>query len=290
MKKLFLTAAAALLSLFCYSQDLIIKRNADEIQAKVLEVTSTEIKYKKSSNPNGPTYSIPRNEVFLIKYANGDKDVITTQEAVAPQPAQQSSSSGFVSKGKYKVDYLSPGGKTLSDVVGLTDYERTMAAHFSLFGELSYPIVFVEGLNGKMGVGFGALLNGAIDRETTVQMGLIYNHRSFTDVSGDQIMNANYLTMPIVFRWYPFKRFFWSAGFEVDFLVGGNMKCQDQVVMKGSEYLDNLSPAGCNLLTDIGYGPVAIRLRTGLVNLFSSDSYFVDGTSRMSSIGLIVSF
>ena len=71
-----------LLALFLYlaanSQDLIIKKNGDEIKSKVLEVNLSIIKYKKNDNLNGPTFEIKKSEVFIIKYENGTKDLINT--------------------------------------------------------------------------------------------------------------------------------------------------------------------------------------------------------------------
>lgn len=64
----------------CYSQDYITKTTGDSIPAKVLEVTSTEIKYKKVDNPNGPTYSVLKSDIFLIRYENGSTEVITKME------------------------------------------------------------------------------------------------------------------------------------------------------------------------------------------------------------------
>ncbi|MBY0424793.1 MAG: hypothetical protein K2Q22_04070, partial [Cytophagales bacterium] len=56
----------------------------DEIKTKVEEITTNEIKYKKFDNLEGPTYSIQKSEVFIIKYANGTKDVINQETKAAP--------------------------------------------------------------------------------------------------------------------------------------------------------------------------------------------------------------
>ncbi|CCH03514.1 hypothetical protein FAES_pFAES01020 (plasmid) [Fibrella aestuarina BUZ 2] len=70
-----LTLMAALLTAtFAYAQDNIVLRNGEEIPAKVLEVNQTDLKYRKSANPDGPVYSAPLRDVLLIKYANGSKD------------------------------------------------------------------------------------------------------------------------------------------------------------------------------------------------------------------------
>ena len=60
----------------------IIKRSGDIIEAKIIEVGVSEIKYKKCSNLEGPTYSILKSAVFMIKYKNGDKDVF--HEEITP--------------------------------------------------------------------------------------------------------------------------------------------------------------------------------------------------------------
>lgn len=56
------------------AQDLIIHRNGNEQQVKVLEVSADEIKYKKWSNQNGPTYTVSTSDIFMIKYSDGSKD------------------------------------------------------------------------------------------------------------------------------------------------------------------------------------------------------------------------
>lgn len=56
-------------------QDFIITRTGIEITSKVLEITLEEVKYKKFENINGPTYSIGKNEVLIIRYQNGTKSV-----------------------------------------------------------------------------------------------------------------------------------------------------------------------------------------------------------------------
>ncbi len=74
MKKIIFTLCLIILIKFVIGQDVIIKKTGDEIKGKVSEVTSTEIKYKKTENPD-VTYSIIKSEVFMIKYENGTKDV-----------------------------------------------------------------------------------------------------------------------------------------------------------------------------------------------------------------------
>jgi hypothetical protein len=66
-----------------WSQDVIVLKNAEEIKALVQEVGLTEVKYKKYGNADGPTYTLLKADIFMIKYANGEKDVFKN-EPVAP--------------------------------------------------------------------------------------------------------------------------------------------------------------------------------------------------------------
>jgi hypothetical protein len=57
-----------------YAQDIIVKRSSgEEILAKVLEVSSGQVKYKKFDNLGGPNWSMSSADVFMIKYENGSK-------------------------------------------------------------------------------------------------------------------------------------------------------------------------------------------------------------------------
>lgn len=60
-----------------WAQDKILKKDNTSIDATVLEISQTEIKYKKFSNPTGPTYVVPKSEVNMITYGNGEKEIFT---------------------------------------------------------------------------------------------------------------------------------------------------------------------------------------------------------------------
>ena len=63
---------------------MLTKRNGDELQVKVVKISADEVEYKKWSNPDGPSYVVPKAEVFMIKYQNGDKDVFDSAPAAKP--------------------------------------------------------------------------------------------------------------------------------------------------------------------------------------------------------------
>lgn len=80
MKRILLLLAGLVGGLVvAQAQDLITTKNGEDIQAKVLEVSSTEIKYKKFSNLDGPTFVINKNEVLMVRYENGEKDIFAEE-------------------------------------------------------------------------------------------------------------------------------------------------------------------------------------------------------------------
>ena len=89
MKKLIIPCLL-LVAGYAFAEDLIVLRNGDIVKAIVSDITPTEIKYKKASNPNGPSYTVNKADVLSINYENGDKDVFDSAPVAEPQPAQSS--------------------------------------------------------------------------------------------------------------------------------------------------------------------------------------------------------
>lgn len=87
MKKLIVIIVTAVITGgTVQAQDIITLRNGDEIAAKVMEVGTDKIHYKKADNLSGPVYVVAKNTIFMIKYENGSKDVFEQIEAT-PLPA-----------------------------------------------------------------------------------------------------------------------------------------------------------------------------------------------------------
>lgn len=64
-----------LISINTFAQDVITTKKGEEILCKVIKIGTTEIEYKKWSNIDGPSYTLQREMVFMIKYHNGEKEV-----------------------------------------------------------------------------------------------------------------------------------------------------------------------------------------------------------------------
>ncbi len=76
MKNLIIVTLFILASVCGYAQDIIVKKDLSEIKCKVSEIGTTEIKYKKWENLEGPSYTIKKSEVNKIKFENGTEELI----------------------------------------------------------------------------------------------------------------------------------------------------------------------------------------------------------------------
>lgn len=65
---MYLCCAASVI----HAQDIITKKNGDEIYAKVLEIGADDVTYKLFGNESGRTYGLSKSDLFMIKYKNGE--------------------------------------------------------------------------------------------------------------------------------------------------------------------------------------------------------------------------
>ena len=70
----------------CSAQDTLYKRNGEILSTKILEISSTEIKYKRFNLQDGPLFISDKNEIRKIKYFNGTIDSFAVAKP-AVQPA-----------------------------------------------------------------------------------------------------------------------------------------------------------------------------------------------------------
>ena len=87
MKKTILLLLAAFCGVLTVAaQDLIIKADASKVEAKVTEITPESVRYKRFSNPDGPTYVLPVSEISYIQYANGEKEYFKAAASIPATP------------------------------------------------------------------------------------------------------------------------------------------------------------------------------------------------------------
>lgn len=64
--------------IFCFvslsAQDKIYRQNGKIVEAKIIEVSSSEVKYKEFNNPDGPIYILESDRIKKIVYQNGKEE------------------------------------------------------------------------------------------------------------------------------------------------------------------------------------------------------------------------
>ena len=68
--------------------DTLVTKNHEKIPSKILEISEAEIKYKKASYMDGPTYTVDRDKLSMIIYATGEKEILKEDELSVNQTAE----------------------------------------------------------------------------------------------------------------------------------------------------------------------------------------------------------
>ena len=110
MKKILLLFTCAAISLSAFSQDILVRKNGDAENVKVLEVSPAEVKYKKSSNLNGPIFTEKRTDIYSIKYENGEVQSFNTSEKQNLKLSSASSAYNEVKKFNHEIDLFIGNG------------------------------------------------------------------------------------------------------------------------------------------------------------------------------------
>ena len=84
MKKLLSLLIVAVMSNCVFAQDIIVTKDSQKIDAKILEVSKSEIKYKEFNYQDGPTFILSTVDIVTIIYANG-KVVLYNKEEVTKE-------------------------------------------------------------------------------------------------------------------------------------------------------------------------------------------------------------
>lgn len=172
--QLFLSAVLSAIAVVCSAQDTIVLKNGDEVSAIVSEVLMDEVKYKKASNADGPTYTMPKSNIFMIKFKNGEKEVYSVQpkeEVVGQQTknikvgvgvevsktttGNNSSPVVYDPNYKYNVTRRSVSGITTGTGYYLNEYEAVQLLGQQKFENFS-------SYTNKMNKGFNLMIAGGV--------------------------------------------------------------------------------------------------------------------------------
>ncbi len=208
------------LSLKNYAQDFIIKKNTEEIKCKVVEIEENKIKYKSFDNLNGPIYSISKDEVFMIKYENGQKETFNTTNTT---------------KTENKTD-----DKTNK---GVFDYKHILAIGMSSY----HPILNAfENLGDGKGGGFCLMLRGSsfMNKKKTISLtsdfvllkAKIVDYAYYDEYYNVRYANINYTGYGFIekidFHWLRTKTGSFYSGLGIGYIIG-NISASN-----GKEYID----------------------------------------------------
>ena len=155
MKKIFVIGLLILSWCNLFAQDLITKKDGTDVEAKVLEVTTNEVKYKLYAEPNGVTYTAKKSELLMIRYESGRKDIFTNNSYSDLYTTNREPVEGIVPNMKYK---------QLKELYNPKEYVSTLGDRYSpaWSGVASF---FIPGLGqmicGEVGRGL-AFLGGTI--------------------------------------------------------------------------------------------------------------------------------
>ena len=88
MKK-FLMLMMLLCSIGTWAQDVIVKKDGTTVVCRVVEVTNTEVVYKKWSDLKGSNYIIDKSLVSAINYESGKKETTSSEAENLYKPGIQ---------------------------------------------------------------------------------------------------------------------------------------------------------------------------------------------------------
>ncbi len=152
MRTFIMTIAGAAALLLCSAfraeaQDVITLRNGDQVQAKIIKISDTEVEYKVWNYLDGPTRTKSTADIFMIQYENGSKEVFKEQPAKTAQAMTGVPGTGMsvpltdsygrsleLETDKDSRSYLSLGGRPISEqdalnLLGRRDYEEYLKGY-----------------------------------------------------------------------------------------------------------------------------------------------------------------
>ena len=101
------------------AQDTLSMRSGENILVKVIEVGTTEVKYKKLDNLSGPIFSILKSDLLIVKYENGTKEDFSSIKKI-----EENNFSGLdpSSLGKLDAQRFYTGYKTAATIALISNF------------------------------------------------------------------------------------------------------------------------------------------------------------------------
>lgn len=123
--------------------DTLIMKNGDLILCKVLEVSPSEIKYKRCDNLTGPTIVVHAYDVFAISYPNGTQDVIS---GTKPQSNKAYNTISKPESNTFETRDSKSYNKKVVNQSALFSFVSAMLAALSLIGCIAILYIYALGI------------------------------------------------------------------------------------------------------------------------------------------------
>lgn len=215
------------------ARQVITMTDGEEVEVEIVSIGTDDITYRKTSNPDGPTYTIARTKVFFITFDDGTKEIITPQNATS-QPAAVADKKGTlgatllqaslnqVNQDKVRKNYFP--GITFFPHASI-GYQGTMSGYkdqydlewsgFSYSVDVNVLVPTGDDTAYSIGLGFASLGGG---------MKMLYSSggKSHKDKMGD--FDAMYLTLPIEYFYQGSDLFRFGFGTRLELLVSQKME------------------------------------------------------------------
>lgn len=135
MKRNIIFALLLLLLQHAFAQDVIVKVNGEEMAARVAEITLHDIIYQHPDSAQGMLHHIAKADVFMVKFANGTKEVFAqnlpeTDSTVVPESSPEQ---------MYEL--------------GRKDAELLYKGKGAMWGSAASSFIFPYGLAGSVAIG-----------------------------------------------------------------------------------------------------------------------------------------
>lgn len=125
MKGILLCASMLVATIATMAQDIIVTADSKKIEAKILEVSDSQIKYKEVDNIDGPVFVLDTKKINSIIYSNGNV-TLYNQTSSDKQQEITSKESSLVTNQEGKI-YRTRGGYFRNDVyISATEVARIL--------------------------------------------------------------------------------------------------------------------------------------------------------------------
>lgn len=123
----FMLSSALVISPDAQAQDTIVKTSGDRIVAKITEVGTNAITYKKWENQEGPNFVDFKTDIVYIRFSNGQKQAFNNKEAAINSVKAPAATGVENVTGKNKIEFMNKKYTLNGQKIGRRDVDRLLS-------------------------------------------------------------------------------------------------------------------------------------------------------------------